>query len=697
MKEPILITLIVQADKENDFIVQFPLKKVNSMCQIERERLLRFLIKQHKIQAQDKTKVIFEFYDFQNEAFIQEKQVTIKNNTFQFSEKFLGSPEQLVLIVAIFYNFSYSKLIEIDQAIEMFEIDKRQFQEQNKQQQNQIQEYAQQFQEMKNTLDDIQNQLSTQKSQKQIEKADIVILYSNPIIRVNNGIKESLFVDYQSEIDKIVEAIAQSNKPIRYQILNATLNNLVLAINLHPIIIHVISHGDYDEKSACLYLEFQDDGISTKLKTDEIQNMIQNHKAMTRIKLICISSIVAKNIADYIPKAIPTVVFQKFYNQLDLEGPIFWGKFYEKILADFTIQSAYDQAKKDLKLKFWKNDSKFICCCFHKHFEKCPYDPASIGFEVSHSQHLSCVQQKWLHILIPCLPHTTVDEEQCEISCLGRLIHKCTKQCDNYAYQIDTILQKLQITQIDEDTLYANLQSIENKPYGCCCDQLNAILETIENSNQNFAKQQHTYDQKIQLHLFDENANNLNFSEKIENNQEQHIDINFIKVDKQIILVHSYNLQNTDLQEQSLKAISSYFQVYLKQMSIKKQIQKVQINLKDCNINNWIEYVANKLNFQYSNNQDFFIKLKDYFITLKNQVQYLYIFLIENIINIYASDQFKMFYEQIQNVIESHFILVFTVDNVQKDHLKSLTADKLIQLIDLNQLYSLIEIENAQK
>ncbi|CAD8156461.1 unnamed protein product [Paramecium octaurelia] len=697
MKEPILITLIVQVEEENDLIVKFPVKKVNSMCYIERERLLRFLIKQHKIQLQDKNKLILEFYDFQNDTFVSEKQITLNNNTFQFAEKFLGSTEQLVLKVAIYYNFSYQKLIEIDEAIEMFEMNKRFFQEQNKQQQTQIQEYALQFQEMKNTLDIIQTQLS-QKQQKQIEHADIVILYSNPIIRVNNGIKASLFLDYQKEIDKIVETIKYSNKPIRYQIMNATKNNLELAIKLHPVIIHVISHGDYDEKSACLYLEFQDDGISTKFQTHEIQNMIQNHKAMTRIKLICISSVVAKNIADYIPKSIPSVVFQKFYNQEDEEGPTFWGTFYERIFSDFTIQKAFNEAKSKLESKFWENKNRrLICCCFHKHNEKCPYDPASIGYEVSHNQHLPCAQQKWLHILET---HEATHKKQCRLNCLGMMTHKCKQSefenwgCLDYFKRIDNIAKKLQIPL--QDDFRQNLL-FGNDLICCCCDQLNGIQQIADSSNFFQENLQHTIEQKIQLHLYDQNENNLNFTEKIENNQDQFTEINYIKIDKQIIVVHSFDQQNSDLQQQSINAITSYFEIYLKQISNKKQIKRILINLKDYQIHNWIEYVASQLNFQYSSPEDFFIKFKEYFINLQNSPQYLYIFLFENIVNIYDTDQFKKFYEEIQNAIETHFILIFTVNNIQKDNLKLLTQDKLVQLIDLKQINSLLVAETAQE
>ncbi|CAK71904.1 unnamed protein product (macronuclear) [Paramecium tetraurelia] len=510
--------------------------------------------------------------------------------------------------------------------------------------------------------------------------------------------KNPYFIDYQSEIDKIVETIKQSNKPIRYQIMNATKSNLELAIKLHPVIIHVISHGDYDEKSACLYLEFQDDGISTKFQTHEIQNMIQNHKAMTRIKLICISSVVAKNVADYIPKSISSVVFQKFYNKEDEEGPAFWGMFYEKIFSDFTIQKSFNEAKQKLGSKFWENkNNRFICCCFHKHNEKCPYDPASIGYEGSHNQHLSCAQQKWSHILEK---HAQVHQKQCGLNCLGMMTHKCSQLefddwgCQNYSSRIENILKKLQISY--QDDFRQNLL-FKNELNCCCCDQLSGILSIVDSSNIIYENAQHTFEQKIQLHLYDQNENNLNFTEKIENNEELFTEINYIKIDKQIILVHSFDWQNSDLQQYTINAITSYFEIYLKQISNKKQIKRLSINLKDYNINNWIEYVASQLNLHYSSPQDFFIKFKEYFINLQNQPQYLYIFLIENIVNIYDTDQFKKFYEEIQNAIETHFILIFTVNNIEKNYLKLLTQDKLVQLIDLKQINSLIDAEIAQE
>ena len=51
-----------------------------------------------------------------------------------------------------------------------------------------------------------------------------------------------------------------------------------------------------------------------------------------------------------------------------------------------------------------------------------------------------------------------------------------------------------------------------------------------------------------------------------------------------------------------------------------------------------MEYVSNILNFQSNNLDEFLSNLKQYFKSLKSQESNFYIFLINNIINIYESD-----------------------------------------------------------
>ncbi|CAD8078923.1 unnamed protein product [Paramecium sonneborni] len=714
MKEPILVILTIQAENKENFTIQLPLKKINCMCQIEKDRLLRFLIKYQQIKPQDKDSVILEFYDFFNQRYVQEKDVTISNNIFQFSEKFLGLPESKVLKVAIYYNFSYTNLIELYQSIEMFKLDQKIFQEEKIKYQNQLEEYEKEFLEMKDTLKEIQQTLLlTEKQQEQQQKnVDIVILYSNPIIRVNNGIRESLFIDYESEIKSIKNVIIRSDQSIKYEIFNASIKNLEKAISLHPLIIHVISHGDFDEKQQIFYLEFQDDGVSTKLKTDEIQKMIQNNKGMARIQLICISSIVGKNISDYIPKTVSCVVFQKLYNIIDNEGPYFWEEFYQNIFKNFSVGDAYEKAQQKLENAFWDNEKKYVCCCFHKHEPKCPFDPAQIGYESSHQQHLKCAKQKWVHsslVMNPCDPSSYQGQlhRQCNNNCLGRLILDCKhKKCQQQIYdqRIDDILQKLQIDQIDKETLNTNLVNIlDKKLICCCCEQLNIILETQSENISSFIASQHTYDQKIQF----KKENNVQFLEHIEQNKDQIQDIQFMTIDKQIILVHSKDPQDKVLEVETLQTINTYIKIYI-QEKYKKEIKKfkeskkikenepieeIVINLNGCDVNNWIEIVSKKLNLEHASFDEFLIKSKDYFCNLQSQDNFFYIFTIQNISNICESDQFQSFYQVIQEANESNFILILPVDNTQKENLKKITAVELVQFIDLKQIYSLLQEE----
>ena len=64
---------------------------------------------------------------------------------------------------------------------------------------------------------------------------------------MKENLQEALFVDYFSEIEEIKKAIDNSGRPIRYKILLASQSNLELAISYHPIVIHLVLHGDYDE------------------------------------------------------------------------------------------------------------------------------------------------------------------------------------------------------------------------------------------------------------------------------------------------------------------------------------------------------------------------------------------------------------------------------------------------------------------
>lgn len=81
----------------------------------------------------------------------------------------------------------------------------------------------------------------------------MVILYSNPLISEN---REALFIDYESEINEIAKSIESSGKLIKYQVLQATLSNLDIALSLNPVILHLIINGELDVIGAGLYFEF---------------------------------------------------------------------------------------------------------------------------------------------------------------------------------------------------------------------------------------------------------------------------------------------------------------------------------------------------------------------------------------------------------------------------------------------------------
>ncbi|CAD8133520.1 unnamed protein product [Paramecium pentaurelia] len=712
MKEPFLVRLVVLnnlAIEYQEEEMKLPLKKINQMYTITKERFIRFLQKKCQIQSLDSKQINFEFFDRSQCKYKQEKQVfDANNNFFSFHQEFFGKPETLEIKLIFEINYWNIRGLDID-LLECEEKNEKLNQEQQKLM-NELEKQKQLFQEMKEDLNDIYDLAKEQIKIKKKKEVDIVVLYSSPLIQLDNTIQEAQFIDYESEIKNIEVEIKSSGKEIDYEILLATRDNLDEAMNWNPQILHLIINGDYDLNSG-YYFEIQEGSLVEKLSLDGlIQIMSYHQRKLKRLRLICISSMIAKDIIQ-VPQAndnnpylieniqnFASVTFVgqvKLFNSDDNLGNQFWKYFYKQLIQNKNFKDSYENAKKNVD-ELFKNclkenpTSVKICCCFHEHDQECLKDPIKIGYTRSHSSHLKCSRQRFNHFC----GKQYKSVEQCDKGCLGQIYHdnedeQCQiieHNCNNYDSRFDEISISLNLK--NNQTLSSEILSI-NIPIGlqilnkekekniCCCFEYHVFQNKLNDSQQisqnKYHIKQHHLSQKFIIRLA-EGQNQLDMRELLSFEQKN----NYLQINKQIIIIHSQDCSqdNFSLLKQILK---KYFEKY----STNKNLDLITFSNED----------------QHQTIQELMQNINQFFDKHLSDDKTFKIISLQKIDNYCKDEQFKQFYENLLEKFQSkeNLIIIFEVSYNNIIYLKQSSLEDFFQLINYDEIKAQLIKQKCEK
>ncbi|CAD8162739.1 unnamed protein product [Paramecium pentaurelia] len=404
MKNPEFVILLIFDERFKEYhqtFLKFPIKKDGLNFIIDIQRFLQFIFKKLQLTEIEKQQLNIDyFYDRSKNCFIQSSYYVV-NNCFQFHENFFGDPK--ILEMKIYFYMQYWSIVQLYEDIKVQEDQIKQAKKLQRELTDKLEKYPYKLKEIENDVRDLK-----EGNQNNKHVFDIVIFHNNAQIQFDNQIQEAQFIDYQSEIRTIENEIKNANKKINYQILNATIDNFHYGLRLNPQVIHLILNGDVDVENQSSYIEIQDDEDENRIKTLSNQKLFQifkqHNKSLKRLKLICLSSIVAKQFSFYQWDEEKTIVRQiKPFNSEDKYGNEFWKSFYKQLMQEKSFQESYQNAKENVE-ELFKKDPKLndfiICCCYHEHQKKqddspntldCPNNPMLYGYKKIHEEHKQCI------------------------------------------------------------------------------------------------------------------------------------------------------------------------------------------------------------------------------------------------------------------------------------------------------------------
>ncbi|CAD8083637.1 unnamed protein product [Paramecium sonneborni] len=674
MKEPFVVQLKIKNINIDDEM-KLPLKKDRQYYTITKKRLIIFLKNKGINYNLNDTDIgiyiiniiiiefFIEFYDQKKKEFQDESQIfDFDKNEFFFHEKFFEFIEidkkKKKILHARFVVEANSWIGK--KYIQQLKILEKQISSQVDEKQKELQKDLEpQYQEIENIKQQLEK-LCQQDKYKENEEVDLVILYSCPLLLqddINKTWKAAKFIEYESEINEILE---QENLP-KFKILLATDDNLIEALNYNPQIIHLIINGDIDLNKDEYYLEFQEEGsgyVKKKYLYEFRSKLIEkiNQGKLKKLKLISISSIIAKEFIQVIKDNwfydLFSVIGQiKVFNSHDKYGDLFWKHFYEQLFSggQKQIEEEYKKVKDEIKID---NSEKYvvICCCFHEHSQVCKKAPQKIGYSESHEKHLQCSKQK------------TNNKGQDPQGYIFHNNEKCNEKkneegiCINYQARIDNIFKEYEQEKDVEKKKNFQMNEVE---CCCCCYEYDVLL-----SENKVEQKGHLISQKFMGDQFGKIDCNLSKKNEIDNQSDQSkIQIPYLKINKQIIIIFSSDSKDTD--NKTKDELFKYFEIYNKKRQVieggerKKVIAYVQQNHKE---NNNIIYEPYTF--------DVMMKV-DQFFEHKEQDKLFTIITIQDIDDKCLNPNFKQFNEELHEKfkMKENIVIIFTIQMKNRENI----------------------------
>ena len=229
--------------------------------------------------------------------------------------------------------------------------------------------------EMKNSIKELEEEkMNSMKINKNI---DLYFLYASPlIINSKNGNKEQeLFIpiNYRREITIIYNLFKKSGKKLNCIFECANKKELINAIIKQPKILHISSHGIFNEKREySLYLE--EKGVLENISQNELKDILSRFsEQLKNIDLVfissCYSETLGKMFSEYGTK---NVIYIQEFTPISQKAAInFTEYFYSELIKGSNIKDSFSKSQKLVKHDISKNYFQIEkCCCKHWHKPK---------------------------------------------------------------------------------------------------------------------------------------------------------------------------------------------------------------------------------------------------------------------------------------------------------------------------------------
>ena len=230
------------------------------------------------------------------------------------------------------------------------------------------------YNKMENKLIELEEKNHLYKNIKD-ENIDLYFLYASPIL---NKHRSEVFkeINYRSEIKQLINIFEKSKQEYNCIFECANKEKLKNAIIKQPKILHISSHGFFDENKE-YYLRLEEKGVLQEIHEKELEiilKLVSNQ--LEKIDLVFASTCYSQKLGElFLANGIKNVIYIQGMNPVSDKAAIkFSANFYSELIKGNNIYDAFYKTKQLVELD--KEKDKFQlkkCCCNHWHDQKiCP-------------------------------------------------------------------------------------------------------------------------------------------------------------------------------------------------------------------------------------------------------------------------------------------------------------------------------------
>lgn len=228
-------------------------------------------------------------------------------------------------------------------------------------------------------------------------RLDIFFLYSNPLVKEpkDKPIPLNEPIDFEAEINCLVEIFQDSGKKITARFEVANLENIHQILMKKPKILHISCHGAYEEVDgeSKFFLYFEDNkGKLDKFDLERLNGLLKpTGDEKSQIEIVFVSACHSEAVANVFKEAnVPAVIcVHSATKVLDEAAQKFAKIFYNALLDGKSIMYSFEQAKRVVSASIDQNSKVPHCCCSHTHKPDCRWHEKSMkDYDEAHQYHL---------------------------------------------------------------------------------------------------------------------------------------------------------------------------------------------------------------------------------------------------------------------------------------------------------------------
>lgn len=237
-------------------------------------------------------------------------------------------------------------------------------------------------------------------------RLDIALLYAAPLIKLKLGKTKAVAiwnVDSQRERSLLLETLEKNKIGVSIRFETATLQNLKEVLETKPTVLHISSHGYFNDKRSrnepeyVLALESSKEiGQLEEVNSARLAQFVTGDTSQTKVVVLsaCYSEAISKVFESAGYKCIISV--HKDCKVLDEAAQKFAVTLYSSLLEGMTIEDSFKKSRENLLSQ--QATLKETCCCSHIHKPDCTLfrrdDKQTSDIHETHTPDSSCKCQR---------------------------------------------------------------------------------------------------------------------------------------------------------------------------------------------------------------------------------------------------------------------------------------------------------------